>query len=319
MIRLLRAELSRLMSRRFTIIALIGVLLALAAFQLVVNDEVTPPTGEELTQARSTYEANRQDWEQNHVRVEQECRAAGQPSEQCRWEEPKLADYTGTVPFAETVTISVQIAVYLAALVAFMIAGSYIGAEYSSGSIANWLTFIPRRGRVFASKLLTIAAFAAALSTLSSTLAIGAAVALARFHGTPVDSLPSLAAMGGRGVIAGVALTTVGFCVGLLARHTAAAIGVLLGYLFVWFVRSVLGGIGWVQRLVPWTPEGTLAAIVEKGHSYSVEIERQTPDGLAYDYVERHVSLAHGLVYWLVLLVVAVVGSWLVFRRRDVS
>ena len=45
-------------------------------------------------------------------------------------------------------------------------------------------------------------------------------------------------ALSARGLIPAVALAAVGFCVGLLARHTAAAIGVLLGYLFLWFVRN---------------------------------------------------------------------------------
>ena len=43
------------------------------------------------------------------------------------------------------------------------------------------------------------------------------------------------------------------------------------------------------------------------------------PDGVSVDYLERTVSLTHGLVYWAVLLAVVIVGTAVVFRRRDVS
>ena len=42
-----------------------------------------------------------------------------------------------------------------------MIAGSFIGAEFTSGSISNWLSFVPRRIPVFVSKLFTIIMFSA--------------------------------------------------------------------------------------------------------------------------------------------------------------
>jgi ABC-2 type transport system permease protein len=117
-----------------------------------------------------------------------------------------------------------------------------------------------------------------------------------------------------------VALAAVGFCVGLISRHTAAAIGALLGYLFIWFVRvGLLGELSFAQRLTPWSPEANLQAIVENGHKYAIPIHRVTEEGEIVDTVERTISLAHGIVYWAVLLVVVVVGSLLVFRRRDVT
>ena len=76
-----------------------------------------------------------------------------------------------------------------------------------------------------------------------------------------------MASLGPR-VLVAIALAVLGFCIGLLGRHTAAAIGVLLGYLFVWFVRNAVliearlgpaahpldpGG----QPLAPWSASGT--------------------------------------------------------------
>ena len=83
----------------------------------------------------------------------------------------------------------------------------------------------------------------------------------------------------------------------------------LLGYLFVWFVRNaILSEAAWAQRLTPWTPEGNLAAIVNGATSTSSRSAPSARTGSSVDYVERTVSLTHGLVYWAVVLAVIIVG-----------
>ena len=52
--------------------------------------------------------------------------------------------WADTAAFDEITTISLQVSIYVVAQAALMVAGSFIGAEYSTGSIANWLSFIPR-------------------------------------------------------------------------------------------------------------------------------------------------------------------------------
>lgn len=320
MIRLLRAEVVRLLSRRFTVIALLAVLAAVGAFQLVVNSELRPPSAAELTAAQTQLEKSRQDWQQNHTEYETDCRGSAPSGTDCTIPEPTLADYVYRPTFREVANMSLSLAVYLSALAVFMVAGSSIGAEFSSGSISNWLTFIPQRGRVFAAKLLVIAGFGALLTLASSALALGVVVALAKSYGQHLETLGALTAMGARGVLIGVALAVLGFCIGLVGRHTSAAIGVLLGYLFVWFVRNaLLSETTWAQRLTPITPEGNLGAILEKGHRYVIPTRHVGADGVQIDYLEHTISLAHGLTYWALILAVVVVASLLVFRRRDVS
>lgn len=91
----------------------------------------------------------------------------------------------------------------------------------------------------------------------------------------------------------------IGFCVGLMTRHTAAALGVLLDYLFIWVARTgVLSQLEWAQRLTPGAAEANLAAIVENGHTYEIPVRRLTEDGVTIEYVERTVSLTHGVVCW---------------------
>ena len=116
------------------------------------------------------------------------------------------------------------------------------------------------------------------------------------------------------------ALAVVGYCVGLITRHTAAALGVLLGYLFVWFIRNaVLGELAWAQRLTPWSPEANLAAIVDNGYKYAIPVKKLTEGGLSVEYLERQVGLVHGAVYWTVLLAGLIIVALLIFRRRDVT
>jgi len=312
---LVAAESSRLLSRRFTRIALVIVLLTIGAFQLSVNASLRPPTAAEQASSQAQYEEARRFWEEN----ERRCDNADNPPD-CRYPEPQLSEFSFSRPFAEVTAESLQVSIYLVALTALMVAGSFIGAEYSSGAIANWLSFLPRRGQVFAGKLVTIIAFSALASAVFSGLALTAAVVLARRHGLSPGGLGAELGMLGRGVLVAVALAVVGFCLGTIGRHTAAAIGALLGYLFVWFVRSaILSQSAWAQRLTPWAPEANLAAVVKGSHQYFVPTRSVDPEGISIDYVERTVSLTHGLVYWAVLLSVLVVVTELVFRRRDVS
>jgi hypothetical protein len=70
--------------------------------------------------------------------------------------------------------------------------------------------------------------------------------------------------------------------------------------------------------MTPWTLEGNLAAIIDRGYEYSVPVMKVTPEGVTIDYVAHTVSLAHGAAYWSILLVLVVTGSLLIFRRRDV-
>jgi ABC-2 type transport system permease protein len=316
MIGLLRAEFTRLFSRRLTIVSAILVVVAVLAFQLVVNSEVTPPSAGEIAAGRAEFEQSHRDWEQN----EKSCREQSQAPEECSYPEPTMADFQYQTPFDVIAGISVRVATYLAAFALFLVAASFIGAEYTSGSISNWLTFVPQRGRVFAAKLIAMVSFAAVLSLLVTGVAVLLPVILAQAHGASPTGVPKLVGAGLRGILIAVVLATVGFCVGLVSRHTAAAIGVLLGYLFVYFVRGlVLAESAKAQRLTPWTPEGNFAAIISKSYTYEVPLRQITSDGVEFSYTEHTISLSHGLIYWATVLAVVVGVSLVIFRRRDVT
>ena len=321
MTRLIGAEINRLRSRRFTLIALLAVLMILSIFQLQVNSAVSPPSAAAVAANQAQYERDLKEWEQHHEEWEQQCVDAGQPKEQCAGVAPTKENYgLQAVPFDEVAQIGLLLAIYLTGLAMFLVAASFIGAEFTTGAIANWLSFVPRRGPVFASKLITVAMFAVLVSALASAFVLGMAALLTSVHGGAITGLPARLSMAGRGVAVAGALAVVGYCVGLLTRHTAAALGVLLGYLFVWFIRNaVLGEQAWAQRLTPWAPEANLAAVVDNGYPYAIPVKRLTEGGLSMEFLERQVSLVHGAVYWTVLLAGLIVVALLIFRRRDVT
>jgi ABC-2 type transport system permease protein len=320
-IRLLGAEINRLRSRRFTLLTLLAVAMILSVFQLQVNSAVSPPSAEAVAANQAQYERDLKEWEQHHEEWEQQCVDSGQPRQQCAGVAPTEANYgLQAVPFNEVAQIGLLLSIYLTGLAMFLVAASSIGAEFTTGSIANWLSFLPRRVPVFTSKLITVTAFALLVSVLASAFVLGMAALLTSVHGGEVSGLSQQLSMAGRGVAVAGALAVVGYCAALMTRHTAAALGVLLGYLFVWFIRNApLREQAWAQRLTPWSPEANLAAIVDKGYQYAIPVKRLTEGGLSVEYLQREVSVVHGAVYWIVLLAGLIIMALLIFRRRDVT
>jgi len=324
MTRLLLAELGRLRSRRLTWIALALVALALAGLQIAVLQSVRPLTPAELAQGQAQYQQARQEYEQNKERYEEDekqCVEAGNPAEQCHYE-PKPEDYASRylVPFPEIAKVTLTSSVFLTTLTLLFLGASFIGAEYTSGALANWLSFIPERGKVFASKLLALTLVAAVATALTSAGTIAAAVLVSRAVGASVSEVGNLFQIGGRGVLLGVVGAVLGFCLAMVTRHTIAAAGVVLGYLLV---SSVLTGLAQniesMQGLVPWLPESNLQAILNHGYSYQVYNRVITESGGDMSYAERSISFAHGLGYWAVIVAVVVAATFAVFRRRDVN
>jgi ABC-2 type transport system permease protein len=127
------------------------VIVAIGAFQLVVNDAFSQPPPQAAP--AQTVDPSQQ----------AECQDPNADPEGCApIEDDGSADEAiGRPAFPEVPTLSLNLSRYLGALATFMIAGSFIGAEFSSGSISNWLSFVPRRIPVFVSKLFTIGVFSA--------------------------------------------------------------------------------------------------------------------------------------------------------------
>jgi ABC-2 type transport system permease protein len=319
--RLVVAELRRLGSRRLTWIAAVLLLLGVGLFQLLVSSEVSPPSATEVAQNQRYLKEARQDWRENHVELEQECRDSGTPADQCAYPEPSEADYgLAPTPFADIAGIAVTLSALLALFASYLVSASSIGAEYTSGAIANWLTFVPERLKVFGSKLVAVVVLSAVLGAVTTFAMLGLVAGVTRFYGGDLTGLGDLAATSGRAVVLVVLAGVAGFCIGLVSRHTVAALGVVLGYLIVGSVlRPLSTTVPALQWLPPWLPDYNLLAFLEHGTTYLLQTSTTTIEGTEYSEVEKHLSFGHSAAYWSVLLVVAVVGAALVFRRRDVT
>jgi ABC-2 type transport system permease protein len=315
--RLFRAELLRIRSRRMTLVAGIVLLAAVALFQVAVNQAVTPPSGAEVTAGQREYQQARQDWESNHEEYQRDCLDGGASAEECVIPAPVESDY---VPQASSFAAMGDAGVYLIAVLAmlacYLLGASFLGAEVSTGSMANWLTFVPRRGPVLASKLLVLALVTAIATAvlLAGTLALTAT--LTRLHGGPVNGLGQLVVMSGRAVIFCSLAAVLGACLALLTRHTVAAVGIVLGALML---STILSGLVFAfpafADLPRAMPGPNLTAFLRNGTTYDVYLPAVGDEG---SVVQRKIAFAQAAVYWAVLSAAVIAATALVFRRRDV-
>ena len=315
----LRAEIRRLFTRRLTLLALLGLLALVALFQLQVNAMVTPPSPEAVAAAQAEYQEYLEDWEANREEWEAECVADGGSAQECATERPDPEGWgLAATPYDEAAGMAVTFGAYLGGMVIFVVTASFIGAEVTTGSLANWLTFVPDRRRVHAGKLLVAAGFSLLVGLAVGALTVAVSALLTLAHGQPLTGLPDIVAMAARGALVVGIFGVLGFCVALLTGSTGATIGVLLGAIFVLYVRIVLAYASrWAQLPAPMSPDVNLQAVLNKGTTYATSAGSGTGEG--YPSVEKTLSVWHGLGYWAVVLALLIAVTWHVFRRRDVT
>jgi len=214
-------------------------------------------------------------------------------------------------------------------LAALAAGASFVAAEFSTGAISSWLTFAPRRLRVFASKLVASVLGFAPTAVLAVAVLVGGTWGAYAARGAltnpqpPVDDawspvgLADGVAAGGRMVALALAVVVLGAALGFLLRHTAAVLGAVL----VWFVvvETILAEL--VQRLRGWTFQTNVDAWVRDGTEWYEEVCGFDAEsgGRACEYVAHTVTAAQGAAVLGTMVVVVVALAALVFRRRDVA
>ncbi|MDN5797773.1 MAG: ABC transporter permease subunit [Intrasporangium sp.] len=221
---------------------------------------------------------------------------------------------------ALTVSLSATNAA-LYAFLALVLGASFVGAEFSSGSLGTWLTFEPRRHRVAASKLVAAAAGGAAIAALGLALTVlGAWVVSQVNRPDPALQLPTATGPGDsvtqmllRCLLVGVIAAVAGVALALLVRNTGAVVAIVLGYSIV--VEGIIAqGLG-RGGLVPWLPLKNLEAFIQRGTTYFTE--QCTAEGCQSQ--QMTLSYTHGWVYLSVFMAALVAVALWLFRRRDVS
>lgn len=325
--RLWRVELRRFFSRRLVVLAMIGALAVTGLLLFGVWQSSQPMSAEARAQARVEYENARADWEQNGeeyyaqclAEQEREAEATGQEVDYgCEQMEPQEEWFFRTAPpLQETLPGTVGTAATLLVFLAFLVGATFTAAEVSTGSLSTWLTFEPRRLRVFASKLLAAAlgVLPAAALVLAVTVAGAWAVAEAfgLANGMTARDWPAIGTTALRILALTALFALVGASLGFLLRHTAAVLGVVVGYVVV--VELML--MNYLTELQPWLVVKNVEAWVDRGASYFVNECTTDATGTLCEYTERTLTFGDSAVYLLVLTGVVTLAGALVLRRRD--
>jgi len=329
MIRLTRVELRRLLWRRLTLVAVLGALAITGLMLFGAYDGAKPLSGPELTLQRAQFDQAQKDWAANGAQQVQDCltqQAQTQKTDPkadlgCQQMEPKWETWgKQPVKFAETMPNILLGGALLLAFVGFVVGAGFVAPEFSRGSIGSWLTFEPRRMRVYASKLaaagLGMVPVAVALLGL---LTAGTWLVLGHFDstsGTTAKVWGDIGAMGARSVVLTLAATVTGAAIAVLLRRTAAVLGVAIGYLVLVegiFRQRLEGEQAWLLQVnfLGWLQHGatyhTQTCTTDARGSYSCQS------------VQAALTFGHSAAYLAVLVLIAVALAALVFRRRDVS
>lgn len=326
--RLLRVELTRLRWRR-AVLLLVVAAVAIPAFILgAVAWETRPVTPADVAAAEETA-AREQD--QPYIQDELD-RCLEDPESYlgpAAAADPQAACDDAVLPRAEwflyrqPLDVEQQLqdtgsAVPVLLFVLLLLVGAtFVGADWTSGSMSNQLLFEPRRTRVWAAKAGALAALAAAVAAGVQGAFWFGMTTLARVRDLPVpdevwDRLPGLV---GRGTLLVVAATLLGYSLTMLFRSTVATLGIVFAVAVAGtFVIAVLPLGGDNER---WMVQTNLLAFVQNGTDYYNSQVQVTCTGAECDGMSR-LSLAGATAYLGTILVAAAALGLATFRRRDV-
>ncbi|MDQ1701391.1 MAG: type transport system permease protein [Frankiaceae bacterium] len=208
----------------------------------------------------------------------------------------------------------------VAALLAFLLSASAVGAEWNSGMFASLLTWEPRRPRVLLAKTAACVAFFTVVGALVIGYQVLSAAALAQtrgsFEGMKGPVTHELAGLVGRGVVLVALTAAAGAALAGIARSTAGAMAILGGYL----VAVELGARNLLNGDTRWLLSTNTQALV--GGRTTVYIPVEVPRAGGFRNVESHaVVISAGRAAIVIALIVAAVTlvHGLLLQRRDAN
>ncbi|WP_410814549.1 ABC transporter permease subunit [Micromonospora sp. 067-2] len=336
---LYRTELRRLAKRRFTrYMSLLG-LLVLAAVLVGVfftNQKIdASQLAKAERQATQDYQSQVRYTEQERVNCEQ-AKKAGTPNDG-RFPDD-CADISApprevfdarnylpsTFDFRETFDQTLVPFAAILALVGFVVGASFVGAEWSTGGMMNLLLWRPKRLTVLLTKLAALLTGILAVTLPAAVVWFAGFWGVATFRGSTEKmtsgAWQSFALTGLRGVVLVLVLTTIGFALASLGRHTAMALGgvvaVMVVFQFGLGILLAMASVRWAEAwllptyLLAWMMKTvTLQDYQSCNFSYSGECTPQTYD---VTWQQSSVLLSVGVV------VILGAALWAI-RRRDIS
>jgi hypothetical protein len=329
---LLRAELHRLGSRRF-IQVLVGLsVLGWAVATVVALTQFGVPTDSDLADARAQIDQIVTESAVFHDQcLENPEQVYGgplpaelSPEEICgpvpTAADFRVEDFVSKAPFdLENNGVPGALAFAAAsAVVAFLIGGTWIGAEWSTRSIVALLFWVPQRMKVMATKIGVLVLGAAAFGVVAQLGWLLMAWLLRTFVGTdtalPSDFWGELLAAEGRSVLLTVFVSLLGFGLANLVRNTGAALGI--GFVYFAVLETALRAIR--PQWQPWLLSNNAAALVVPGGLEIPDYENLTvgPDGFGAPTIYVVSNLQAGILLACVTAVI-VGGGVVLFARRD--
>jgi ABC-2 type transport system permease protein len=144
---------------------------------------------------------------------------------------------------------------YIGQLIIGVLGVLVISSEYGTGMIRTTLTTNPHRGVMITAKavVFTVIAFVASLVTSLTAFFLGQAIMSSHHISTSISDPGVLRAVIG-GALFLTACGLLAFGLGLLLRHTAAAIGSMVGLLFVVSILVNFLPQGWQNHIDKWVP-----------------------------------------------------------------
>lgn len=235
---LVHAEVSRLLSRRFVRLMLLLLVATFCLTVLVVLGKSKQPTEQMWATAREQAQtADRQHRLEYYLCLDEPSR----PLASCK--EPDLVapeSYLyGVFNFGREIEDLVYFLTAFLAFFGFLVAASAIGSELHSGSVINLLLWRPNRTAVLSAKLGVVLGFVAVISVVYTAIYVTSFYLIAAATGWVGEvGVPgfwvSLGLLCLRGITLALAVSTIGFAIATIGRHTAAALGTLIGYVIVW-------------------------------------------------------------------------------------
>jgi ABC-2 type transport system permease protein len=308
--RLLRSEVQRLLARRlFRVVAVL--LLGLAV--LIVGR--TAFTSEKATPERVAAAVAEQRAEADRFRAD--CLASVAPADQAQCEGiegPPLDYLLNTFRFVDSAPGLVEGLGVALGLIGFVVGAGFLGAEWAAGTLGHLLVWEPRRVRVLAGKATALALGVAGVGTAVMALYLaalyGAAALRGSLDGTDAGVVTSVALVGVRGVVLGVATALAGFALAGLLRSTTGALGVGFAY----FVAGELALRNISRGAEPWLLSTNVGAWLERRLTLYIFCG-DCSDG------QRQVVItdARAATYLGILILAALALTATLFHRRDVT
>ena len=329
--RLLAVETRRYFSRW----AIRGGLALIAVFTLLVCVgfflSTTPVTAAQIDTAEAELAAALEDWEEHGEEWIAEClEFEAQAREEfddpdmidhgCDHLEPRLEHYLPWQTTQEELESDMfGSGILLALPLVFALAVTFMAAEFSSETMSTWLTFEPRRQRVYFSKLISGSVISMVVIAIVSTILWAAARGIIRYwdlNVSPHDNFAWIeignsfeAAL--RFSLLGLFVGAVGIALATVVRHTAAGLGIAAGYLIAEGTASGIHG-----PLARFSILKHLEGVMMGGSSYYVE-ECAPQGGCQYNSVPIEFSTSVTVVIAVAVVFIAL-GAWQM-QRRDVT